>query len=237
MTGNVHLAIALVAAHLVSDFVLQPNWMIARKRSFYILCLHGLVAAVVSYIFAGAWIAWQIPALVFFAHVLIDGVKVWSGRDSLLAFSVDQVSHLVAIGLVSCYVQLAPVAFTWVNEFGGIASALLVLAGAVVAVTRASGVLIGKAIQPFRPDKAGQDGFPRGGEVIGHLERFLILVLVLIREPAAIGFLIAAKSVLRFGDVREHRREAEYVIIGTMWSVSCGLIIALAATSVLQALK
>jgi hypothetical protein len=48
-------------------------------------------------------------------------------------------------------------------------------------------------------------------------------------EPGAIGFLIAAKSILRFGELRAHRKEAEYVIIGTMWSFVCGLLVALAA--------
>jgi hypothetical protein len=56
------------------------------------------------------------------------------------------------------------------------------------------------------------------------------------QKPGAIGFLIAAKSILRFGELRDHRKEAEYVIIGTMWSFACGLVVALATRAVLASL-
>ena len=64
--------------------------------------------------------------------------------------------------------------------------------------------------------------------MIGQLERALILLFVLVGEPAAIGFLIAAKSVLRFGEVKEprNRMEAEYIIIGTLASFLFGLLVA-----------
>ena len=47
-------------------------------------------------------------------------------------------------------------------------------------------------------------------------------------QPSGVGFLIAAKSLLRFGEVREgaNRMEAEYIIIGTLASFLFGLIIA-----------
>jgi hypothetical protein len=72
-------------------------------------------------------------------------------------------------------------------------------------------------------------GFPRGlragGKVIGKLERSLIYLFVLVGQPQAVGFLIAAKSIFRFGELMrsENRMEAEYVIIGTLLSFLCGL--------------
>ena len=51
-------------------------------------------------------------------------------------------------------------------------------------------------------------------------ERLLIYVFVLAGAPSAIGFLVTAKSLFRFGDVtgKQQRRHAEYIIIGTLVS-------------------
>jgi len=54
------------------------------------------------------------------------------------------------------------------------------------------------------------------------------MLLVLINQPAGVGFLITAKSILRFGDVKEsaQRKLTEYIIIGTFLSFGWGLLIA-----------
>ncbi|CAI8317453.1 MAG: hypothetical protein CME93_03120 [Hyphomonadaceae bacterium] len=66
---------------------------------------------------------------------------------------------------------------------------------------------------------------PGGGAIIGVLERGIIFFLVLIDQITLIGFLVAAKSFLRLGTVRE-RRASEYVIIGALssfaWAVGLG---------------
>ena len=47
-------------------------------------------------------------------------------------------------------------------------------------------------------------------------------------QPTGVGFLITAKSILRFGDVKEstQRKLTEYIIIGTFMSFGWGLAIA-----------
>jgi hypothetical protein len=61
------------------------------------------------------------------------------------------------------------------------------------------------------------------------LERFLIFLFVLAGHPEGAGFLVAAKSVFRFGELTNHqnRMEAEYITIGTLMSFSWGLAVAL----------
>ena len=78
-----------------------------------------------------------------------------------------------------------------------------------------------------------QDGMPGGGKMIGLLERGLIYILVLAGLPIGIGFLVAAKSVLRFetakeGDLAENRKRSEYVIIGTLASFGWAILVSLA---------
>jgi hypothetical protein len=84
-----------------------------------------------------------------------------------------------------------------------------------------------RQLEPVRHADAGRPhrrGFDQGGKLIGQLERALIFLLILAGQPASIGLLIAAKSVLRFGELKEteHRMEAEYIIIGTLMSFLFG---------------
>ncbi|MEQ8846374.1 hypothetical protein [Botrimarina sp.] len=85
---------------------------------------------------------------------------------------------------------------------------------------------------------ATQRGFPDGGAVIGRLERSLIYLFVVGGTPTAIGFLIAAKSVFRFGELsdRANRLEAEYITIGTLMSFAVGLAVSHVAAWLLRSL-
>ena len=76
-----------------------------------------------------------------------------------------------------------------------------------------------------------QRGFGDGGAMIGCLERLLIYLFVTSEQAGAVGFLIAAKSVFRFGELsqQQHRLEAEYITIGTLLSFVVGCAIAMAA--------
>ena len=59
--------------------------------------------------------------------------------------------------------------------------------------------------------------------LIGTLERWLVLVFVLLQNYEALGLLIAAKSIIRFGD-KEGREKSEYVLAGTLISIFIAVI-------------
>ena len=67
------------------------------------------------------------------------------------------------------------------------------------------------------------------GRIIGTLERWLILLLVMLSQYEAIGFLIAAKSILRFSETSKGTEKSEYVLVGTLFSffiaLSTGILI------------
>jgi hypothetical protein len=111
---------------------------------------------------------------------------------------------------------------------------MALLAGAIVA-TRAGGFAVGLLMAPWAA-AVTLGGLPGGGRTIGHLERGLIFLMVLGGLPEGIGFLIAAKSVLRFGTVREEAQLSEYVIIGTLASVGWALLSAYATLTLLAGL-
>lgn len=125
-------------------------------------------------------------------------------------------------------------------------SVAIVLVG-VLAVTWLGSLAIGRLITPFssrlqtelqKAERSSLErGFPNGGSIIGQLERFLIYLFVLSGEPTGVGFLVAAKSVFRFGELSEHhnRLEAEYITIGTLLSFGWGLLVSILARLALQA--
>jgi len=81
-------------------------------------------------------------------------------------------------------------------------------------------------------------GLPQGGKLIGQFERLLILLFVLVGSVSGVGFLLTAKSVFRFGDIKEdatHKR-AEYYLIGTLASFAFGLTVSYVAIWIISAL-
>lgn len=63
------------------------------------------------------------------------------------------------------------------------------------------------------------------GKLIGILERILVLTFVIIGKLEIVGFLIAAKSILRYKDTNTIK--TEYVLIGTMLSFGIAIMIGL----------
>lgn len=72
-----------------------------------------------------------------------------------------------------------------------------------------------------------QDSLKDAGRTIGMIERLLILTFILMQQYQAIGFLIAAKSVFRFGDLKEsgQRKRTEYILIGTLMSFTFSILL------------
>ncbi len=225
---------ALVAAHVLADFVLQTRWMVARKRHPGVLLLHGAIVLLTAQATLGLAAA---PALlaVALAHVVIDAVKA-RATPGPGAFLADQSAHLAVLAAVAVWQPGLWQAGLWADLPapwpGAILHGLTLGAGFILA-TRAGGCSVGLLMtaQPAGRIPGGlglEGGLPQGGLTIGWLERGLIFILLLAGEPGAIGFLIAAKSVLRFGTVAEDRAASEYVIIGTLASFGWAIAVTLA---------
>ena len=75
----------------------------------------------------------------------------------------------------------------------------------------------------------------RVGATIGVLERVLIVVFVLTGTEAAIGFVVAAKTLARFR-LLDDRDFAEYYLLGTLASVAVAILTALVGRVALSAL-
>ena len=121
----------------------------------------------------------------------------------------------------------------------GIVIVLIIISAGLYLSTYVGGLIIRRVTHRFT-EEIGKDseGLKDGGKYIGYLERALILLFMLIGEPSGVGFLIAAKSILRFGEIRDtsQRKMSEYIIIGTFLSFGWGLLIAILTRGALRLL-
>jgi hypothetical protein len=235
----------LVTGHLVGDFVLQPKAWAEGKDRLGVLGLHVLVVTVVTWVLLGDWTEWRIPLAIFASHGVIDLVKSRWGGAGLAPFLVDQAAHAVSLVAIALLLPVDPDRLAGWQLGGPVFLQGLVLVSGLVLATRASGVIVLKSVQRFldqmdTPAASGdaRRGFPDGGWTIGNLERALIFTLILTRQEVGVGFLVAAKSILRFGEIRdpENRKEAEYIIIGTMLSFLLGIVFSLGCRQLLERL-
>lgn len=105
---------------------------------------------------------------------------------------------------------------------------LYVLA-AFLLLSRPTAIFIGIATQKWRKtiEDEKKKTLKDAGLWIGVIERFLILIFILVGQDTAVGFLLAAKSIFRYGDLREteEKNQTEYVMIGTL--LSFGIAVAI----------
>jgi hypothetical protein len=111
--------------------------------------------------------------------------------------------------------------------------AWLLLCGALVAIP-VGATAIGRWIRPFaealsHESRTQRAGLELAGRWIGMLERTLVYLAVLAHLESLIGFVIAAKAVLRLPEAKEKwsRELAEYYLLGSLASLAWVLFTAL----------
>lgn len=206
---------ALLLAHVVADFLLQTNRMVETKQKPGTLLLHALIVLVTAQIALGRVDAWE-PLILAGLHIAIDTVKAYAMPQRLWAFLTDQGAHLVTLIAVAA---VTPTLFAG-GMWAGVAwlPGLMLLTAGFVVATVAGGYAVALLVAPWGDETALPQGLTNGGRLIGLLERGIIFLLIVAGQPAGIGFLIAAKSVLRFDTTSKDQRAGEYVIVGTLAS-------------------
>lgn len=224
---------ALLFAHTLADFVLQTKWTVENKRKPGAFLLHAVVVLITLQLSVGQWDAPELLALTA-AHMVIDALKTYGRFDSLAAFLLDQGAHVITLTFAAAWAPDLWQAGLW-QGFPWAPALLAMLTGALLA-TRAGGFAVALLMHPY-----GQaplpEGLVNGGRLIGLLERGLIFLFVLVGHPAGVGFLIAAKSVLRFDTTSQDQKAGEYVIIGTLASFGWALVAAYGTTYLLSLLS
>jgi hypothetical protein len=236
--------IKICLAHVLADFVFQPNHWVKHKeqqtyRSPY-LYVHVILYYLLTMLMLGFESKDWIPALVVaISHGLIDTLKcilnrLWHRKSSvdtpkihypIYSFLIDQFLHLAILIVWAFGFETQE----WSHWFPLPANTWMWLL-CMVLLTQVGSVLIRIMVARWIPQVPTPEWtLQNAGTYIGMLERLMVFAFIVTGHWEGIGFLIAAKSVLRYGDLKEvhDRRLTEYVLIGTLlsfgWALAIGL--------------
>jgi len=231
---ELNLLLRLIVAHLLTDFVLQPTaWVNQKKQNKHRsgkLYLHVFIAGATAYLFSGQWQNWWLPLAIIISHFCIDLWKL-NRPANLTYFLLDQLFHILVI--IALWMMISFNLHTIWAYLAALAQNTkfwLIVTGYVL-VTWPLGYIIGMATEKWREAaEVNKEGLAKAGVWIGFFERLLILTFIISNQFAAVGFLIAAKSILRFSDKENTQKKTEYVLIGTLMSFAFAAIIGIVIT-------
>lgn len=223
----------LIFAHFLGDFVLQPAKWVEHKLQYKakskFLYLHVAVHLVALLLLLQLQELWAV-AIIVVTHFFIDWGKLalTNQKNERWLFVLDQVLHLLILVLVAYFHE--PITLTFTEIFS---PQVLLLLTFLAFVTFVSAILIKMLLLRYITDLSNEEAekgeggsLKDAGRYIGMLERLFVFGFILLGQWSAIGLLITAKSVFRFGDLNKgnNRKLTEYVLIGTL--LSFGLAIA-----------
>lgn len=110
------------------------------------------------------------------------------------------------------------------------------------------GELIGSYLEGRQPSNYEGTGVERAGKFIGRLERTIILIFYLAGSLEGIAFLVLAKSIYRFGDLRKGHEKtdnedfkggdafsiSEYIILGSLFSYTAAIVVGVVIDLILK---
>lgn len=242
------LLVTLIIGHLVSDFFLQPmSWVNDRNTHHFKakkLYLHVLVHGVVSAVILALWeysYGWQqlstvllSTAAIMLSHYLIDIAKSYSNKG-VVPFLLDQIAHIAVIIALCIYITDNQSLIAYVSALATNPKMLWVVCGYLI-ILSPSAVFIRMMLERLTANFSSEGSLPLAGQSIGMIERVLMLSFILLDQFAGLGFLLAAKSVFRFGDLSasKDKKLTEYVMLGTLLSVSVTLFVGLGVNSLIR---
>jgi hypothetical protein len=228
-------------AHVLTDFIFQSNKWVEDKRknqgkSRY-LYLHGCFTAFVAYVFAGNWTNLWIPLTIGISHTFIDYLKLkLDKKESIFMFITDQFAHLMVIIVVWLNLIQSENLFEKIAPITSNLKFISIITGYILCTTPLSffvGIATKKWQEELKKGEVAVENLLNGGKWIGIIERLMIFTFVLLGKYEAIGFLITAKSILRFRQDTE-TKQSEYVLVGTLLSYGSAIMIGLVISQMMR---
>ena len=218
------ILIKLILAHFIGDFLLQPTSWVKDKeakkaKSKYLyahILIHGLIVLLLIWDFT----YWLLALLLMILHGVIDVIKLYAQKEDNKSdwFLIDQISHILSVLGLWVFFFKPDINLNIVLS----SSEIWIYASAILFITVVSGIVMKELMSSWTKtlDDNNDESLNNAGKYIGMLERIFVFVFVITGNWEGIGFLLAAKSVFRFGDLKESkdRKLTEYILIGTLLS-------------------
>jgi hypothetical protein len=239
-----NLFLAIYLAHLLTDFVFQTTRIVSHKHhgEWRGYLTHGVTHCAAVLVIVALADTRLLPTLSFqlvavslsLVHLLVDWAKVTLTKsrrisDNAITFVVDQAIHLVTV-IGAVFILVHPSLQTivlWFNRARFLQESILLVSVVYVLVIFGGGYFIRVHIGPLWKEGEGQtrkehEEVVNAGLYIGWLERFLVLTALFLQSPATVGFILAAKSIARYPELKSVRF-AEYFLIGTLLSIGIAI--------------
>jgi hypothetical protein len=188
-----------------------------------------------TYLFLWDLHHWYLPLIIMVSHLVID---IWKSHRpvAFIYFIIDQILHLLVIVIVwLAFYYNSDLVYSQTVKYLN-SSHFWILIIAYYLVTEPLGIAIGNATGKWQKE-AGMEraGLDKAGMWIGRCERVLVLTFIITNQYTALGFLMTAKSILRFSDREQGaQKKTEYILVGTLMSFASAAIIGAVASYLLN---
>ena len=223
------LTIKLILAHLIGDFLLQPQKWVLHKETYKhkskFLYWHVLVhLGALILVLQANFNYWLGIIIIVVSHYLIDVIKLHlkPKTNNRLLFGLDQLAHLMVIAFV---VRIYENYKFNIDVFFEPKTLLFITS--LICITKASSIIMKTIISKWDLKEYTEEASLKdAGAYIGILERLFVFMFIITNHWEGVGFLIAAKSVFRFGDLStaKDRKLTEYILIGTLLSFGLAIL-------------
>lgn len=247
----------LLIVHIVCDFYLQTSSSCVNKIKHSItgksIWLHVVAVGILSWCAVWSVYGWWLAFWVMFSHLVIDWLKstlqikfnvykldkkgrLESGdnhRYDLYFFLGDQIMHIGMIVLISYFwyrLNSNWEQFKWFQILLCNHPVRTYSAVALLILLKPVNVFVLQILKSCKLDNdsaSEEHDYFHAGALIGYTERSLIFLFVILSQYEAIGFLIAAKSILRYNEASSGNIKSEYVLCGTLLSLTFSLFFGL----------
>ncbi|PVX50043.1 uncharacterized protein DUF3307 [Balneicella halophila] len=224
------ILIKLILAHFIGDFLLQPKSWVDEKEKKKIrspkLYLHALIHGGLLLLLLWDWNYWLLALLLTFIHGLIDVLKLYlqNEKNKTTWFLIDQGLHIVSI--IALWIVFFHPGIT--AMISSISQNFWIYVTALIFITTVSGIIMQTLLYQWSKvlDDANSRSLKNAGKYIGMLERLFVFLFVVSGNWQGIGFMLAAKSIFRFGDLKQSkdRKLTEYILIGTLLSFGIAVV-------------
>lgn len=220
------LLLTFLLAHFLGDFVLQPHAWVVDKQEKGIRSMYLYVHIGIHFALMAVLTRFQIKylsVLIFLAliHGCIDLLKIYAQRQATTQrwFFIDQILHLISLFLAVQWIEKSH----WLPFLeASITPKKIVFFTFFIAATFVTAVVQKVVLTPWKRLIKSPVDSPsnNAGWYIGLLERSFVFLFVVLHFWSGIGFLLAAKSIFRIGDLTRPKDVAvtEYILIGTLIS-------------------
>ena len=226
------LLLKLLLAHVIGDFVLQPKKWVKQKNKkkhkskylYFHVLIHALALIILLKFKFSFWIG--ILAITV-SHYIIDLIKLYLNNKikAHYLFIADQIAHIIVILIVSALYTNYKFDINIIYS-----KEIIALLLALMTLTSVSSVIMQLIMNKWKLDEDdAENSLDKAGKYIGILERLFVFGFIVLNQWSAIGLLITAKSVFRFGDLSKakNRKLTEYVLIGTLLSFGIAIAVGL----------